>query len=94
MITANVDMQTPTSGIILVTGGHGYRESPQALLGKDGDKWYVEDAYGDLDRAGESTRDDFYETADTQEAAIRKWLAYLELDAEIQVNYEYERGGR
>jgi hypothetical protein len=89
MVTANVDMQEPTSGIILVTGNHGYPECPQALLGKDGEEWYVEDSYGDLDRDGKTARKDFFEKARTRKGAIRKWLAHLGLEAEIKTEREY-----
>lgn len=93
-VIANVDMTAPSSGIILVTGEHGYPECPQALLGKDIDgQWYLEDAYGDLDKGGEATRDDFYNTADEVDEVVRKWLAYLDLtDVEIRTIIEYNQG--
>lgn len=80
-IVVRVDMTEPGRGLILVTGGHGFPESPQAQLGRNGRRWYVEDAYGDLNRDGETTRQDYFNsTAPTIREAVVRWLDHLGIE--------------
>lgn len=84
-VVVHLDMTEPDRGIALITGEHGYPESPQARLNLDGDGWTLDDAYGDLDRDGESARDDFTVTdsgtgTEGLKGAARSWLAYLDID--------------
>lgn len=91
-IIACVDMTEPGKGIAMLTGGHGYPASPQAVLRQDGTGWGIDDSYGDLDRNGGTARPDFFSVAGTRRSAIRKWLRHLRLnpdDVEIRVNQYY-----
>ena len=70
-VTAHVDLTAPGRGIILVTGTV-LRESPQALLGRDGKRFYVEDAeHGIM----------IYRTV--RDAAVRAYLKSLSLLPEL-----------
>lgn len=93
MITARVDLQTRGSGIVLITGAHGFLESPQALLGRQDGKWYAEDdnADGDTWRDGVTVRPSFFELAKERDAVVRKWLRHLEIDpADVEIVTERE----
>lgn len=91
-ITANVDLQERSRGIVLLTGAHGFPEAPQALLGRQDGKWYAEDSYGDKDRDGVTERPNFFGLAKERDAVVRKWLRHLGIDpinVEIKTEREY-----
>jgi hypothetical protein len=91
-IVANVDLQERGSGIVLVTGPHGFPESPQGLLGRQEGKWSLEDSYGDTERDGATLRKSFFGLARKREAVIEKWLRHLGIDpgtVEIKTDREY-----
>ncbi|MER6605689.1 hypothetical protein ABT282_07185 [Streptomyces sp. NPDC000927] len=66
-IVAELDMTAPESGILLVTGA-AWPESPQALLGRDGRNWYLDDPYEDpIPKA-------YYGTDRTRELVVRGYM--------------------
>lgn len=90
VITANVDLTAPSQGLILLSGDHGFPEPPQARLQRhDGRRgaWTLLDDYGDLDRDGETVREDFYTpTAKTIKVAVERWVQYLGIDiADVEI---------
>lgn len=91
MIIANVDLQTPGSGIVLITGAHGFPECPQGLLGRQDNQWYLEDSYRNLGRDGVTERPVFFDLAWKRDAVLRKWFRHLGIDpAEVTIKTEKE----
>jgi hypothetical protein len=81
VIVVKLDMTGPGRGLALITGDHGFPESPQALIGKHTEsRWYVEDSYGDKDRDGQTTRADFYGTDRSALKAVKRWMRALGID--------------
>lgn len=91
-IVVNVDLQSRSSGIALITGPHGLPECPQGLLGRQEGKWYLEDSYEDTERDGTTPREPFFGLNRKREAVIEKWLRHLGIDpdiVEIKTDREY-----
>jgi hypothetical protein len=93
MIIVKLDMTAPGSGIALITGNHGFPDSPQALIGKHSPtRWYAEDSYGDKDRDGKAVRPDFYATDASAVKATKRWMRSLGIDPDADdVRIDQER---
>lgn len=93
MIIVKLDMTQPGSGIALITGDHGFPDSPLALVGRHAKtRWYVEDSYGDKDQVGEMPRPDFYATDASAVKVTKRWMRSLGIDPDADhVRIDQER---
>lgn len=84
-IVVQLDYTAPGSGIALITGDHGFEESPQALVGRNGKagRWYAEDSYGDLGKDGEP-RADIHVRGTSAIQAVKRWARELGLDPDAE----------
>lgn len=84
-ITVRLDYTAPGSGIALITGDHGFAESPQALVGRNGKagRWYAEDSYGDLGKDGQP-RADIHVRGTSAIQAVKRWAGELGLDTDAE----------
>lgn len=90
-IVVNVDLQSRSSGIALITGPHGFPECPQGLLGRQEGQWYLEDAYGDMGCSGTEPRESFFDLARKRDSVIEKWLRHLEIDpSDVEIKTDRE----
>lgn len=93
MIIVKLDMTAPGSGIALITGNHGFPDSPQALIGKHSPtRWYAEDSYGGKGRDRKTARPDYYGTEASAVKATKRWMRSLGIDPDADnVRIDQER---